>query len=101
MIDSRVLERWGLSAPSAVDRLGGTNNLSWRIQTADGSYILRFYQNAGNLRLRSAVSVIHRLGRWKAGLASIEDVASRMREGLRMDEWFRAHADELLRAIVP
>jgi Ser/Thr protein kinase RdoA (MazF antagonist) len=53
------------------------------------------------LRLRSAVSVMHRLGRYRAGLASLDDVTSRMREGLRMDAWFREHTDELLNATTP
>jgi homoserine kinase type II len=51
------------------------------------------------LRLRSAVSVIHRLGRYRAGLAVLDDVTSRMREGLRMDAWLDEHRAELLHAV--
>jgi homoserine kinase type II len=51
------------------------------------------------LRLRSAVSVIHRLGRKRAGLASNDDVGSRMREALRMDAWLKENQGPFLEAI--
>jgi homoserine kinase type II len=33
----------------AVERLGGSNNASWRAETAAGAVVVRVYRNAGNL----------------------------------------------------
>ena len=48
MIDPRrALAQWDNGTPTSVERMGGTNNLSWRVETSGGQYILRLYQNEG------------------------------------------------------
>ena len=50
MIEPRAaLARWKLSEPTSVERMDGTNNVSWLVATRDGSYIVRLHGNAGNI----------------------------------------------------
>ncbi len=50
IIDPRSLLRpWDLGTPTGVERLGGSNNASWRVTAASGAYVIRLYRNTGNL----------------------------------------------------
>lgn len=51
------------------------------------------------LRLRGAVSVIHRLGRWKSGLSPLGAVESRIRHNIALDRWLETHRDALVSAV--
>jgi homoserine kinase type II len=44
-----LLEPWNLGEPTDIERLGGSNNASWRVTTPAGSHVLRLYRNTGNL----------------------------------------------------
>lgn len=46
-------------------------------------------------RLRAYTSLIHRLGRWRAGLSPLEDVLWRARAALERDDWLRANGERL------
>ncbi|HEX5504822.1 MAG TPA: phosphotransferase [Thermomicrobiales bacterium] len=48
------------------------------------------------IRLRLVVTLIHRAGRWRQGLASADDVRERAADALRGDAWLRAHGEELV-----
>lgn len=50
------------------------------------------------IRLRGAVTVIHRLGRWKLGLSPVNAVESRIRHNLALDEWLDRNHDVLVAA---
>lgn len=46
---SDLLQRWRIPLPRTIRPTdAGTNNLSWRIESAGGAYILRIYQNTGD-----------------------------------------------------
>ena len=51
------------------------------------------------LRLRDATSLVFWAGRRRQGLATEEDVASRATGLLGLDDWLRAHGDELVRRV--
>jgi Ser/Thr protein kinase RdoA (MazF antagonist) len=58
------LRAWGIAEPITVERLGGSNNTSWRLGTASGEYVLRLYGNLGNLpHVRFEHAVLRQLGR--------------------------------------
>jgi homoserine kinase type II len=45
-----VIHAWNLDRRAwFAERLGGSNNESWRIETPDRAYVLRLYRNSGNL----------------------------------------------------
>lgn len=46
-------------------------------------------------RLRAYTSLIHRLGRWRAGLSPLEHVLWRARAALERDDWLRANGERL------
>jgi Ser/Thr protein kinase RdoA (MazF antagonist) len=48
------------------------------------------------LRLRRIVSLIHRAGRWRQGLASDEEVRDNLRDTLALDGWLRAEETHLV-----
>jgi homoserine kinase type II len=46
----QILGAWNIPRPIHITRPGrGTNNLTWRLDTEIGSFVLRIYQNVGNL----------------------------------------------------
>lgn len=50
-------------------------------------------------RLRAYTSLIHRLGRWRAGLSPLEDVLWRARAALERDDWLRANGERLTQLV--
>jgi len=69
LMAGRVLGAWDIPTPSTLaPSQRGTNNVSWRIESAQGCYILRLYQNTADAR---RIGDEHRLLRWlrHAGLS--------------------------------
>lgn len=50
-------------------------------------------------RLRAYTSLIHRLGRYRAGLSPLEHVLWRARAALERDDWLRTHGERLTQLV--
>ncbi|HEX8729775.1 MAG TPA: phosphotransferase [Ktedonobacterales bacterium] len=49
--------------------------------------------------LRAYTSLIHRLGRWRAGLSPLEHVLWRAQAALERDDWLRANGERLIQLV--